>query len=231
MYVTIMDLPLFKGIGKEHVSNFLEKTDLEFAKFRTGEKLYAAGDPCTQLKYIISGKVRFDHSLFANKCTLSEVLGAGTVIGADRLFGMNTSYQNTATAENDVSIMTFSKEKYLNLLQSDEIYLFNYLNYLSLKAQRSADSVSSLFTGTLTGNMSFWLSADSEPSAEKIEFHVRTEDIPKITNIPEDKVISELIYLQNKGLINYSDNIIRILSRERLLEEAEKIINRQRRKS
>lgn len=222
MYVTIMDLPLFKGIGKEHVSNFLEKTNIEFTNFKSGETLYNQGDSCTHLMYIISGRVRFEHSQISKNCVLSEVLGSGTVVGADRLFGMNTTYRDTAIAETNVSMMRFGKSQYLNLLLSDEIYLFNYLNYLSLRAQRGTDSIGMLTSGTLLGILAFWLNTETETYADDIRICVKTADIQALTNLSPAKIKAELKTMSDSGLIECSDSMIKIRSRQKILELAEK---------
>ena len=50
MYETIMNLPLLKGVSKELVSSFLEKTHVQFVNFNDGEKLIEEGETCSYIK-------------------------------------------------------------------------------------------------------------------------------------------------------------------------------------
>ncbi|MDE6143106.1 MAG: cyclic nucleotide-binding domain-containing protein, partial [Muribaculaceae bacterium] len=134
-----MDLPLFKGVGKDHISLFLEKTNIGFHNYESGERIVETGDVVRMVRFIISGEVRIIHRLEEASLTVEERCGFGKVLGADRLFGMETGYPYDVVAVGKTSVMEFSKEQYINLLHSDNIYMLNFFNYLSLRAQRPVD--------------------------------------------------------------------------------------------
>lgn len=71
MYSTIMDLPLFKGISKDHVSAFLEKTHVSFVNYGKGERLHDRCQPCRVMRFVISGSVRVSHTHISETCTIS----------------------------------------------------------------------------------------------------------------------------------------------------------------
>ena len=118
--------------------------------------------------------------------------------------------------------MRFGKSQYLNLLLSDEIYLFNYLNYLSLRAQRGTDSIGMLTSGTLLGILAFWLNTETETYADDIRIRVKTANIQTLTNLPPTKIKAELKAMTDIGLIECSDSMIKIRSRQKILELADK---------
>lgn len=141
MYEMIMDLPLFKGVGPDQVSLFLEKTNVGFQNFDDGETVAELSDPVKMVKFVISGEVLLSHPLRSLPVSVEERSGFGKVLGADRLFGMATGYPYSATSIGKTSIMEFSKEQYINLLHSDRIYMLNFFNFLSLRAQRPIDAI------------------------------------------------------------------------------------------
>ena len=137
MYETIMELPLFKGIGEEQLSLMLEKTSVEFLKFEEGEIISQSDSNVNGIDFILNGRVRQTYRLVNFPIEIDEILGKNSVIGALNLFGMNTTYSSDITALGKVSMMRIGKVQYMNILQSDRIYMLNYLNYLAAAAQKS----------------------------------------------------------------------------------------------
>lgn len=137
MYETIQGLPLFKGTTTDQISSFLEKTNVEFVNFRPGHVLAEAGKQCADLRFVISGRVRSCMSLSGGRASLVYVSGYGTVLSPCCLFGLHTHYPVSVESVDEGSYMLIRKDQYLELLQTDTIYLLNYLNYLGFHAQRS----------------------------------------------------------------------------------------------
>ncbi len=174
MYEMIMDLPLFKGVSKDQVSLFLEKTHIGFHNYNIGDTLADIGEPVNMVKFVISGEISLIHPLKGVDITLEEKTGFGKVLGADRLFGMATGYPYKAVAKTKTSIMEFSKAQYLNLLNSDRIYILNFFNYLSLRAQRPVDATVKYCHGDIQNKMRLLVSVMTEPTADEIV--IRGED-------------------------------------------------------
>lgn len=141
MYEMLMDLPLFKGVGKDQISYFLEKTNIDFLNYSDSATVVDCGDPVKMIKFVISGRVRIIHPLDSASISVEEIAGFGRVLGAERLFGITTGYPYRVEALGKTSVMEFSKEQYVNLLHSDRIYILNFFNYLSLRAQRPVEAM------------------------------------------------------------------------------------------
>lgn len=136
MYETIMELPLFKGIGSEQVSNFLEKTKLEILNFEAGDFLARNGDRVGWLDFVITGEIRIIHHLENLDIVIEEKASHGCVIGAVNLFGLVTRHTADVIALGKLSVMRIEKEQYFNLLMTDKIYVLNLVNYLSAASQK-----------------------------------------------------------------------------------------------
>ena len=128
MYDTIMSLPLFKGVSRDRISYFLEKTSISFLKYKPGDVIVRNDEEIKKLRFVISGRIKVIHECKDGLVRISEVRGKGSVIGADRLFGMHTNCGCDVIAEENTGIMEFSKEQYLNLINADSIYLLNFLD-------------------------------------------------------------------------------------------------------
>ena len=113
MYETIMDLPLFKGVGKDHVSQFVEKTQIHFERYEPGEIIADYKDEVTGLKFVLSGSVVMSSKCFGGKITVESHMKGNIVLGATRLFGLKPMYKRQIKALTLCGVMGFSKEKYM----------------------------------------------------------------------------------------------------------------------
>lgn len=131
MYEMIMDFPLFKGISRDHVSMLLERNHVVFKSYEPESTIFEVGETCRQIAFLVQGNVEVTRVSSDNGTKISFTLSPGAVIGADALFGWDTSFASEIKALTKTSLLTFTKEEYLRLLSSDDIYLINALNYLS----------------------------------------------------------------------------------------------------
>ncbi len=218
MYETIMDLPLFKGVSEEQISAFLEKTNVNFINYKSGDKIISKSDRCSHIKYLIKGEAFSHISNTTGTLKVSELKQPGSVFFPDRLFGMDTKFPAEAEAVGDVSILQFSKEQYMTLLQTDEIYLLNFLNYLSLHSQRPVDAIKNLTSGKFECRLAMWVITLTESSSTEITVESSQQDLSELTNIPIEQIKSELSELSRSGLLSYSDDKIIIKQRKMFME-------------
>ncbi len=222
MYEMIMDLPLFKGVSKDQVSLFLEKTHIDFKNYGVGEVLAEMGEPVSMVRFVISGDISLIHPLEEIGITIEERSGFGKVLGADRLFGMATGYPYNAVAKTKTSIMEFSKTQYVNLLHSDRIYMLNFFNYLSLRAQRPVDSAATFCHGDIMSRMSLLVSIMTEPTAGEIVIRGGAKALADYCGCDEDAVNAWKSMLVREGLGECDSNYVKIRSRGDFLDHARK---------
>lgn len=103
MYQQMMQLPLFQGVSTEKITALVEKLPFHFLKFRNGEQIFAAGDPCTHIKFIVSGQVRLEMPCNELRVSLLQTLSTPHVLAAEYLFGRETAYPYTAIAQGAVA--------------------------------------------------------------------------------------------------------------------------------
>lgn len=216
MYENLMTLPLFKGISYARLSEIVGNTRLAFLKYLPGETMLTAGEPCTHIKFIISGKVRLTIRNESDRVRVSQTLTAPAVISPDFLFGRNTLYPATATAIDTVSVMQIDKNDLILLLQSDEIFLFNYLNILSTNAQKAVDGVLALTSGSLEERIAFWIIALTQMDSDDIVLTAKQRDLYSLFGVQRSSFIAALDSMRDRGILDYSPNEIRVRSRRAL---------------
>ncbi len=219
-FETLMDLPLFKGLGKVHISEFLGNTPVNFITYQAGETLFKADDECCSLIYVMHGSVCITYRNVGNGIAIHERASIGRVLGAPRLFGLSRNYGCDCITLEPTGVMVITKQDYSKLLQYNQVYWINYLNFLSAQWQRIVDEVRRVEGGKLLNRLAVLVLTYTDPEADSITVEADDEALLALTNMSREMFEEELNSLQQKCVV-YSDGVRRkIPSRQRLLEMA-----------
>ena len=126
-YQQLMQLPLFQGISAEKITALVEKLPFHFLKFNNGEQIVAAGDPCTHVKFVVSGKVRLMTPFSKLRVSLHQTLTSPHVLAPDCLFGRENNYPYSAVADGVCGILQLRKSDYIKMLNRNTLSLLTIL--------------------------------------------------------------------------------------------------------
>lgn len=212
-----MTLPLFQGVGVDHVSSFLEKTSIEFHRFSKGDKIVEAGEPVSSLKFLISGRIRVINKVLSGRVEVKSEFSGHEAIAPARLFGMHPHYDFTIEAMDSVSVMEFSKKKYVTLLKTDNIYIMNFANILSLHIQRASQIIPSLVRLDLSRILAEWLVFFTSRKS----FNILVKGLHALEEIyGKKRVEDDIEVMTSLRLVDISDDNILILDRDALIAYA-----------
>lgn len=219
IYDTLLELPLFRGVSRDRISEAAGSAKFHFVKYAPDAAIIEAGEACTHIKFIISGAVRLVIANPDNGISVSQTLYGPDVILPDFLFGRATTYPCSVTAITHVSILQILKEDYLKILKLDEIYTINLLNYLSMNAQKSVDGTLALMTGDLEHRIAYWIIALTQPTAHSIELSGGSKSLCRAFGVEETAFLVTVDKMVDKGLIEYSrsTDTISVVDRRTLL--------------
>lgn len=218
MYQQLMRLPLFQGVSTEKITALVEKLPFHFLKFSDGEQIFAAGDPCTHIKFIVSGQVRLDTPFCNLKIVLSQVLATPHVLAAEYLFGRDTVYPYTAVADGSCGILQLLKSDYIKMVNSDKVFLFNILNYLSSGSQRSASSALAVCDGSVAERLATLLDTLVVPGATDVELTYKQKDLCYLLGTQRTTLVATFDRLCDEDIIEYDSGRMRLLDQSKLLE-------------
>ncbi len=178
-------------------------TRFHFLKYSAGDTIVSAGEACTHIMFVIAGKVKVTISNADGRFVLAQSLAAPDVVSPDFLFGSSTIYPGTVVAEDNVSIVRISKSDYIKILSSDEIFMFNFLNYLSMNAQKCVEGVLSMTGGSIEERLAMWVVAMTQPTARDITITCRQRDLYSMFGVQRSSYMAAIDRLVNKGIITY----------------------------
>ncbi len=217
MYEILMSLPLLRGASHDKISEIAEKAKFHFLKYLPGEQIIRAGEPCTHIKFVISGAVRAVVANTDGRFRVAMTLSAPEVIAPDFLFGRHTIYPADVTATEAASILQISKNDYLRILNTDQVFLFNFLNGLSTNAQKAVDGVLALTNGSLEERIAFWVISLTQPRSTDIVLQCRQRDLYALFGVQRVTFTAAMESMRERGLIRYTPTEIQFLDRRALL--------------
>ena len=218
MFETLMSLPLFKGASHEQILLFVEKTHLSFKNYNPGENIVSESEECSRLRCLLSGSMEVVYPLFAGNVLLHETVGAGRFLGVERLFGLDNTFNMTVSAVERCGIMEFSKSQNLTLLQSNQIFLMNCLNYISRHAQKCESLIGDACFESILSLLVHIVDSKTFPGSSSIKFESTT--VPLIEYLSSFMPVNDeqLKKLADRGIIRVvSDYVLEIPSRSQLL--------------
>lgn len=216
-YQQLMQLPLFQGISAEKITALVEKLPFHFLKFSNGEQIVAAGDPCTHVKFVVSGKVKLTTPFNRLRVSLQQSLASPHVLAPDCLFGKENNYPYSAVADGVCGILQLRKSDYIKMVSSDKVFLFNILNYLSTGSQRGSALALTIKNGTVAERLAMLLDLLVVNGATDIVLSYKQKDLCSLLGTQRTTIISTLEKLSDEGVVEYDNKELHILDFNRLL--------------
>ena len=217
MFDKLLHLPLFQGVSHERLSETVEKVPFHFLKFKRGEKIIDCGERCTHVRFIISGRVRMTYESRKLKFSISHDLNAPEVITPDYLFGLDTTYPFTLRATEECGILQLAKNDYVAMLQTDKVFLYNILNYVSRNSQSFKSQLLNAEQLTVTERLVVLVSAFTSQRATNVVIEFRQRDLCRILGARRPALMTAIEELSSMGLIEVRDNSTIIVNDRRQL--------------
>lgn len=201
MYDTLLQLPLFQGLGKKDITNIIERVKFHFQRYSAGETIVKQDEQCNQLFFLMQGELEAETINEANGYLFSEVLCAPYFVEPYSLFGKCTNYTATYKAKTDVNLLTIDKLYIFTELSEYPIFRLNFLNILSSRCQTCNQKLWNQTIGDANQKfIQFLLYRSQQPNGEKT-LKVTMEDLAEMLNETRINVSKMLNDYQNKGLV------------------------------
>lgn len=195
MYETLLQMPLFQGLGEDEMTRIIGKVKLHFQKFKAGSVVFKKGDPCSNLVFLLKGELMIESSDADNNFVLKEFAEAPALIELHSLFGIKTNYVSTYTAETDVDLVTVDKSFIIFELDKYDIFRMNFRNIISNRVQQLQERLWQSSNEYLETKMvDFLLNRCEKPSGKKL-LKIKMEDFALMigeTRLSVSKLLNSL---------------------------------------
>ena len=216
IYDTILSLPLFQGMERLRLINVLEKLNLHFEKYQKDDVIVRKGDDCKRLFFLLKGNVVCETVDKSGKFSIYERIKGQAVLYPACLFGKNTRFPATIRAADNASTMSVGKRQVFDLLRDEELFLLNFLNIVSNKAQTSFDKIASLSGTDLKKNLAFFILSFTERGSSDIHIKSSQQDLADFFGVARPSLLKTINELKDKGIIEYKRKEITVLDMQKL---------------
>ena len=216
IYDILLQLPLFQGIERLKLISLLEKTALEFEKYQRDDIIFQKGEECRRFLFLIKGNISVETVDKSGKFSIYERIKKRTLLFPTFIFGKQTQYPATAKALDDVSFLSIEKSQALELMQSEQIFLLNFLNIVSNKAQTAFDKITSLSETDLKKNFAFFILSLTERGSSDIHIKSTQQDLADFFGVARPSLLKILNEFKDNEIIAYRRKELSVLDVEKL---------------
>lgn len=218
IYELLTSLPLFKGASYDSITELAGKTKLHFKKYNAGDVIADVGAPCDSIVFLISGTVRSTIESRDGCFAISQTLVSPEVIAPEFLFGKAPFYPCKVVAKESTGILEIAKTDFLQLLEIDKVFLLNFLNILSLTAQRAVKGVISRTDGSLIKRIAYRIICMTQQGGQDIQLTCQPGSMHIVFNVTSNELINALNAMKSCDILDFTPGCISIHSRRSLLD-------------
>ncbi len=200
---------LFEGVPTDKISEIVLEFSCEEKGYLKGEVIFSPEKFERVLGVILSGKI----AVTKGRLSVSE-LSVGSLFGAAALFNNEPEYASTLTAKTAATVLYFSQEAILTLINRDERIGMNYIRYLSARIRFLSEKVDTLGEISSEKRLARFLlkNADDKGQVSGCNF----SEIAGRLGIGRASLYRELTKLEEAGVIQKDKNGVEILDPEKL---------------
>lgn len=207
---------VFKGIENNDVESLLGDIRYVVKSYSKGDSVVLRDDPCIDLKIVLEGSVRGEMLDFTGKVIKIEDIESPRPLAIAFLFGKNASYPVDIISNTNSKILSIPKKDVLYLMSHNQLFLTNFLNNVSNRAQFLSRKLYFLSFKTIREKISNYLKEQSLKQGNTITLTVTQESLANMFGVTRPSLARTIGELAKEGAIRVNRKEIEILDKSKL---------------
>lgn len=223
MYQLLSKSPLFAGLREDEIKTLFSGIVYQVRSYSKGEIIASGGDECRSLQIVFKGNVKGEMIDYSGRVLKIEDISPPRPLAVAFLFGKNNRYPVTVSAIEYTELIVIPKPSVVTLMQISEVFLTNFLNAVSNRAQFISGKLRFLSFKTLKGKLAHYLMELDRNQKQNGEIRItRTqEELAELFGVARPSLSRTLRALHHQGIIKANGRTVTILNRNALLEDRE----------
>lgn len=217
IYKILEHCPAFKGLSATKIEDMLSSCEYTTHSYQKGDLIISMGDPCESLMIITMGSVKGEMVDFSGKTIKIEDISAPRPLAAAFLFGKKAIFPVNVTANEETSIIVFPKAEVVKLMQSNVVFLNNYLNQICTKAQFLSQKLEFLSFKTIKEKLAHYLLTNTSKKESTLTLPKSQEEMAVFFGVTRPSFARVLKEFQTSGLIDFKRREISLVDRKGLI--------------
>jgi len=224
MFNTLASSPLFSGLSEAQVQDLFTKVVYHVRSYAKGDVIATGGEECRVLQIVLQGSVKGEMIDYSGRVLKIEDIGPPRPLAIAFLFGENNRCPVTISANEYTELVVLSKTSVVTLMQNSEVFLTNFLNAVSNRAQFISSKLRFLSFKTIRGKLAhFLLELDRKQKGNgEILLDKTQEELADLFGVARPSLSRSLRELHHEGSIDAQKQRVIIVDRERLMAEMSK---------
>lgn len=223
MYQLLSKSPLFAGLKEDEIKTLFSRIVYQVRSYAKGEIIASGGEECRSLQIVFKGNVKGEMIDYSGRVLKIEDIPPPRPLAVAFLFGKNNRYPVTVSATEYTELIVIPKQSVVTLMQISEVFLTNFLNAVSNRAQFISGKLRFLSFKTLKGKLAHYLMELDRNQNQNGEIRItRTqEELAELFGVARPSLSRTLRALHHQGIIQANGRTVAIIDRTALLEDSE----------
>lgn len=130
-FYDILDFTLFEGVNKYGITEILKNSSYKISSYKKGDIAVFQDSLCKSLLLLCQGTLLAKMTNAEGKEITIEYLAAPEILAPAFVYSSENRFPVTLQAEDDVIICSLHKEKFLRMMETDDVLLRNFLRQIS----------------------------------------------------------------------------------------------------
>lgn len=208
--------PLFKGLYPEELESLMQQIHYQVKQYPRGSMVVQGGDPCDVLYVVLEGSVRGEMNDASGRVLKIEDIYAPMPLAVAFLFGSNNQFPVTITSNDATTLLALPRKSVIHLMQRNEVFLINYLNAVSNRAQFISDRLRFHSFQSLKGKIADYLLNLGTGTSGIVFMDKTQEELAELFGVARPSLGRALKELRELGLIKPDGKRVEILNRDGL---------------
>ncbi|MFA6402803.1 MAG: Crp/Fnr family transcriptional regulator [Salinivirgaceae bacterium] len=218
MYHHIANSPVFKGLTPDTIETLLKSVQFRIKNVNEQQVIAQREDECTNLILIVQGSVRGEMLDYSGKILKVEDIYAPRPIAAAFLFGQNNRYPVDVVSNEDTTLLVIPKDSVLKMFQQSDVFLKNYLNAISNRAQFLSQRIWFLSFKTIKEKLAQYILNLANANGNKITLPLTQKELAEYFGVTRPSLARALGELEKDQIIEAKGKEIIIINRKLLIQ-------------
>jgi CRP-like cAMP-binding protein len=218
MFDLLSKSPLFAGVIAEELPGLISKVNYQIKRYQKGEVIALREDSCNHLMIVMMGSVKGEMLDFSGKTIKIEDIEAPRAIASAFLFGKINRFPVDVIANEEVQLLLIPKSSVIQLFSENQIFLNNYLNSISNRAQFLSNRLYFLSFKTIKGKLAQFILSLSKSGNPHVSFPKTQQEMAEFFGVTRPALARVIGELEKEGVIQVKRKEITIIDREKLIK-------------
>ncbi len=215
--LNLNECELFRNMPVNEIEDLLKGNGYHIIKFQKDTVIKLQGDDYNNLYIVMNGTVSSEISDPSGKRVKLEIFTKSSIIAPGIIFAVDNALPVTITAETDCNLLSISKETVISILQTNRIFLVNYLSTIGNKINILAEKIRLFQFNSIQQKIAgYLLNLYKKQDSSTVIIPYTRENLADFFGVARPSLSRELSRMSEAGIIDIDGKKIKLLKKTAL---------------